>query len=287
MMLRAFIILTKPKVLMLMMLTTFAGIILAPTPYPSTITILLIIFGQACIAGSGAVLNHIFDRVADAKMSRTNQRPLVKKSVPINHAYLFALALWIVGSILTLISANQLTWLLTTAGAIGYAVIYTCFLKTATPQNIALGGLSGAIPPLLGWVACTNSIDPGALLLSAIIFAWTPAHFWALSIGKKSDYEKANIPMLPVTHGIKITSYFIISYTILLIPLCLLVWLTGMCSIVYAILSCALNIWYLYINLKLVYEPEKYAMRSFYLSISYLYLLFFIMISDHLYRRFL
>lgn len=282
-----FLELTKPKVLVLMNLTTLAGIALSPTPLPSSLIVVMILLGQMLVAGSGAVFNHIFDRNLDKQMKRTSHRPLAKGEIPLNIAICYGLGLWMLGSFFIFLSSNPLTWVLTTCTAFGYAVIYTRYLKYASPQNIAIGGIYGAVPPLLGWVACTNQIDPAALILAGIIFTWTPPHFWALAIKKRQEYAGVGIPMLPVTHGVEITSYFIVFYTVLLWPICTILWLLQICSIYYEVIMSILTLFYFVINCLLITNPEKYAFISFKISILYLYLLFIVMISDHFYWRYL
>ncbi len=276
----SFLVLTKARVIVLMMSTSYVGMILAPGSNDSLPFHLSILLGLSCIAGAGAVSNHIFDRDLDRQMKRTQHRPLVKDVFTVSQAIGIGITLWIIGSIILLVQTNILTWELTMIGAIGYGLIYTCFLKTASPQNIVLGGISGALPPLLGWTAICNTIDPPALLLVALIFVWTPAHFWALALQRQEEYAKVQIPMLSVTHGPWFTALAICLYTTLLFPVCWLLWITHIGSLSFLIISTLLTFIYLVLNLLLLWQPLIYAPLSFRYSIVYLYLLFFAMICE-------
>lgn len=276
----SFVELCKPKVLLLMLSTAWVGMVLSPQTLPCTQTSLGILCGIFCIAAFGAVLNQFFENELDAKMHRTSHRPLVKKSLSFEQVYLFVFVLFILGTGLLLSCANVLTWTLTISGALGYACVYTLFLKHHTSQNIVIGGLYGATPPLLGWVALTNTLDPQALLLPLIIFIWTPPHFWALAIEKEQEYRSVGIPMLPVTHGRKFTALFILLYNILLYLVCLLPFLVGMLTIFYAGVSIILNSIYFVYNISVFQNSSKAAMKSFKFSICYLYILFLTMIID-------
>jgi protoheme IX farnesyltransferase len=259
---------------------------LAPTQGHSFLEQGVIIIGIFFIASSGAVANHIFDKDIDKKMRRTAHRPLAQGSLPLRHAFLGGILLLSLGTAILLYYANILTWLLTCMGAIGYGLIYTVFLKKSSPQNIVWGGLSGALPPLLGWVSMRNQIDPQALLLVALIFVWTPPHFWALALHKQEEYRHAQIPMLPVTHGNWYTTFSIIAYTVLLIPVCIFIWLSNLCSIFFLGTSLFLTMIYLSINMMVYKNSRRYALMSFQYSIMYLYLIFFCMIIDPWIRTF-
>ena len=211
--------LTKPKVVMMMLITAIVGMLLASKTLPPLSLIVISLLGIGLCASSAATINQIIDRNIDANMARTSERPLPQGNITTLNASIFALILMIAGTTILVLKVNTLTALLTVSSLIGYAFIYTVFLKRATPQNIVIGGLAGAAPPLLGWTSISNSIDPNALLLVLIIFVWTPPHFWALAIYRREDYAKEAIPMLPVTHGIKFTKLQIILYTILLLSL--------------------------------------------------------------------
>lgn len=272
--------LTKPKVLLLMLSTSCVGLLLANEHPPSLTLLLCLCCGVFGIGGSGAVMNHIFDRFIDQRMARTKNRPLAQARISLSEAAFFSLFLLLFGSALLLYGTNTLTWALTVAGSFGYGIIYTRVLKFASPQNIAIGGLSGALPPLLGWCAITESLDPMGWVLVAIIFVWTPPHFWALCLARRSEYAKVSVPMLPVTHGYAFTALSIILYNVLLFPLCWLPWLIHFLSWRYALISTALNGYYLYLNSLIVTEQKGSCRKSFAFSIAYLYLLFIFMLID-------
>jgi protoheme IX farnesyltransferase len=215
-------------------------------------------------------------------MVRTRGRPLPSGRVRELDAFAFAVVLGMLGLGLLAIAINMLTAVLTFFSLIGYAVVYTIFLKRATPQNIVIGGAAGAAPPVLGWVAVTNEVSGYALLLFLIIFTWTPPHFWALAIARKDDYEKAGIPMLPVTHGIEHTKTFVLGYTFLLVIVSLLPFLTGMSGVLYLLGACLLGAGFLYYALRLKYtQREDIPMKTFAYSISYLMALFSFLLLDH------
>lgn len=272
--------LTKPKVLLLMLSTSFVGLILAKDSWPSLSLSVCLGLGVFCIGGSGAVMNHIFDRFIDQKMRRTEKRPLAQQRVSLIEAILFCSSLLIAGSVLLFFGTNTLTWGLTVAGSLGYGVAYTRVLKFASPQNIVIGGLSGALPPLLGWCASSGSLDPMGWILVAIIFVWTPPHFWALCLARRDEYATASVPMLPVTHGYGFTALSILLYNVLLFPFCLLPWLIQFLSWRYALLSVLLNSYYLILNAQVALKRERSCFRSFAFSIAYLYLLFIFMLFD-------
>lgn len=279
----AYFELCKPRVVALILLTSTVGMLLAA----STGGIPLSIFiwgtlGIGLMASAGAAFNHVLDRKFDEIMYRTQYRPLPSKSIKPTHALIFASTLAIIGMLLLYFLVNPLTALLTFLTFMGYAVIYTVFLKHATPQNIVIGGASGAMPPVLGWVAVTQHLDPNSLLLFLIVFVWTPPHFWALAIHRLKEYEKANIPMLPVTHGIEFTKLNILLYTILLFIVSLLPFVVGMSGIIYLIGAVILNSIFLYWAIKLKYRPAKLdAMKTFRFSIWYLMILFVALLVDH------
>lgn len=278
--------LTKPKVVYLLVFTAIVGMFLANDVTHSWLPPLnALIWGTIGIgfaSGAAAVVNHVVDARIDTMMARTMQRPVAQGRVEPKKAVIFAAVLAVIAMLMLWYLVNPLTAVLTLGGLVGYAFIYTMFLKRATPQNIVIGGLSGAIPPLLGWTSVTNSADPHAWLLVLIIFTWTPPHFWALSIHRIEDYAKAEIPMLPVTHGEEFTKTSILLYCILLILSTLLPYLTAMSGIIYLIGAVALGIWFLYYCLVLKYrEKEGVAMKTFGVSIGYLTLLFVVLLVDH------
>lgn len=274
--------LTKPKVVMLMILTSVIGMLLA-VPGMVPLDVLLIgNLGIALCAGSAAAVNHLVDRSIDQKMSRTLNRPVAKGRVEPLQALLFAGVIGVLGMVLLVVFINTLTAVLTLISLLGYALVYTLFLKRATPQNIVIGGIAGAAPPLLGWTAVTGSVDGHALLLVLIIFAWTPPHFWALAVHRKDEYAKADIPMLPVTHGEQYTKLHIFLYTIIMVLVTLLPFITGMLSWIYLVGAVVLGAGFLYWSLMLmISKREGLGMETFKYSIIYLMVLFVVMLADH------
>jgi protoheme IX farnesyltransferase len=285
---REYLELTKPKVSLLIVFTAIVGMVLAS---PGMVPLSALVFGTIGIAmasGSAATLNHILDRRIDREMARTRRRPLATGSLRTSQALVFAGVLC-VGSMLVLwLSAGGLCAILTFCSLIGYAVIYTSWLKHATPQNIVIGGAAGAAPPLLGWVAVTHSIDAQALVLFLIIFTWTPPHFWSLAIARREEYAKVGIPMLPVTHGIPYTRRRILIYTVLLTLFTLIPVVIGMSGLIYLAAALLLNARFLYLALALQpgLRPEL-PIRTFRFSITYLMALFAAFIADHYCRLFL
>jgi heme o synthase len=238
--------------------------------------------GIALCAGSAAAVNHLVDRHVDLKMARTYNRPIAKGRVAPVNALLFALILGGAGMGILLVFINALTAWLTLASLLGYAVIYTLFLKRATPQNIVIGGLAGAAPPLLGWTAVTGTLDGHALLLVLIIFAWTPPHFWALAVHRRKEYANAAIPMLPVTHGERYTRVHILLYTLILLVVSVLPFVTGMLHSLYLLGALVLGGIFIAYALRMLLRPEADSgMATFRYSIVYLMLLFVVMLVDH------
>lgn len=279
---RDYLELCKPRVVALMLLTSLVGMFLAKESIPSIQTMLLSLLGIGFCAGSAAAINHLVDKRIDAIMARTHKRPVATGRVSVPQALTFASILGLLGFFVLLYGVNQLTALLTCISLIGYAGIYTGYLKRATPQNIVIGGLAGAAPPLLGWTAVTNHLDPQALLLVLIIFTWTPPHFWALAIYRFEDYRDAEIPMLPVTHGIPFTKLCVLLYTCLLLAVTLLPYAVGMCGLFYLTAALLLGGRFLYWALRLYREEQAMiAMQTFRFSISYLMLLFVVLLIDH------
>ena len=227
--------LTKPKVVALITFTAMVGMFLSTSAMVPWEILIFGSIGIALVAGSAAAINHLVDQRIDALMSRTRARPLPSGNLEGWQVFTFAAAIGALGMLLLFAFTNWLCALLTLASLVGYAVIYTIYLKRATPQNIVIGGAAGAAPPLLGWVAVTGQVDPGALLLFLIIFTWTPPHFWALAIHRRQEYAKADIPMLPVTHGVAFTSLHILGYTIILLLVTLLPYLIGMTGLLYLV----------------------------------------------------
>ncbi|TNE80622.1 MAG: protoheme IX farnesyltransferase [Gammaproteobacteria bacterium] len=279
---RDYLELTKPNVVALMILTTVIGMFLAVPGMVPLDVLILGNLGIAVCAGAAAVVNHVVDRQIDTKMARTFNRPVAKGRVEPFQALVFAALLGIIGMGILLVYINALTAWLTLASLVGYAVIYTLFLKRATPQNIVIGGLAGAAPPLLGWTAVTGEIHGHALLLVLIIFAWTPPHFWALAVHRKDEYAKADIPMLPVTHGEKYTKLHILLYTLILLIISVLPFVTGMSGWLYLLGALVLGAGFIYwaVVMMIGKKPES-GMDTFKYSIIYLMALFVIMLLDH------
>lgn len=274
--------LTKPKVVALMILTTVIGMFLAVPGMVPLDALILGNLGIALCAGAAAVINHVVDRQIDTKMARTVNRPVAKGRIQPPQAMLFAAMLGVLGMAILLVFINALTAWLTLASLVGYAVVYTLYLKRATPQNIVIGGLAGAVPPLLGWTAVTGEIHGHALLLVLIIFAWTPPHFWALAVHRKEEYAKADIPMLPVTHGEKYTKLHILLYTLIMIIITVLPFVVGMSGWLYLLGALVLGAGFLYwaIVMMIGKKPDA-GMDTFKYSIIYLMALFIIMLVDH------
>lgn len=279
---RDYLELCKPRVVALMLLTVMVGMLLATPSTLSLFTTVVTLLGIACCAGSAAAVNHLVDKRIDALMHRTHKRPIAQGKVSVRQAFYFAVILGFLGLSLLAIYINTLTTVLTFITLIGYAGIYTGYLKRATPQNIVIGGLAGAAPPLLGWTAVTNQLAPQALLLVLIIFTWTPPHFWALAIYRLEEYRLAEIPMLPVTHGVVFTKLNIVLYTILLLVVSALPFIIGMSHWIYLLGAGILGARFLYWSV-LLYNTDKpvVAMQTFRFSIIYLMTLFVFLLIDH------
>ena len=279
---RDYLELTKPRVVALIVLTAVVGTLLATPRLPSLDALLFGNLGIALAAASAATFNHVLDRRIDAYMARTRGRPLPTGALGYRQALVFGAILGVASMLVLVLLVNTLTALLTFASLIGYAVLYTVWLKRATPQNIVIGGAAGAAPPVLGWAAVTNTVDPHALLLFLIIFAWTPPHFWALAIARRHDYAKAEIPMLPVTHGVEFTRLHVLLYTVILALVTLLPYLTGMSGLIYLVAALLLNARFLVHAVRLkVTRRDDLPMRVFRFSISYLMWLFLALLVDH------
>jgi protoheme IX farnesyltransferase len=281
--------LTKPKVVYLIVFTAMVGMLLA---VDGAVPLDIFIFGLLGIgfaAASGAAINHVVDERIDQLMERTKNRPIASGDIGQGKALVFALSLGAIGIAMLLIFINVLTAVLTFFSLVGYALIYTMYLKRATPQNIVLGGAAGAAPPLLGWTAVTGQVETEALLLFLIIFIWTPPHFWALAIRRREEYAKADIPMLPVTHGVYFTKIQILLYTILLFIVTLVPFLIQMSGLIYLAGAVCLGIGFLYYAIKLYRddEPNAIAMKTFGYSIFYLSVLFGFLLLDHYARIFI
>lgn len=281
--LKDYLELCKIKVIALLVLTAVVGAALAPDMGRGYLEQILSLLGIGLLSSSAAVINHIVDSRIDAVMARTKNRPLVKRRISRTRALIFSSILAITGFTLLVVFANWLTAYLTLFALLGYAVIYTLFLKRATPQNIVIGGLAGAMPPLLGWVSETGVLEAQPWILVMIIFTWTPPHFWALAIHRRADYAKANIPMLPVTHGVDFTKTCLLLYTILLTLVCVLPFLIQMSGMFYLLSALILNGIFIYkaILLKLS-EHNRNSFALFKFSIVHLTLLFIAFFIDKL-----
>ena len=277
-----FLELTKPRVVALMLITAVIGMCMAVPGFVPWQPLVLGNIGIAFCAGAAAAINHVVDERIDQKMSRTTNRPVAQGRVSQSEAIVFAALLAILGAALLAVTVNVLTAVLTVASLVGYAFIYTMFLKRATPQNIVIGGLAGAAPPLLGWTAVTGEIHAHGLLLVLIIFAWTPPHFWALAIHRKEEYAAVGIPMLPVTHGNRFTALHILLYTILMFLITLLPYITLLSGWIYAVAATLLGLRFLYWSIEILREKNPDApMATFKYSITYLMVLFIAMLADH------
>ncbi len=280
--------LTKPRIVALLVFCAVIGMFLAVNVTPPAIGVpgwRPLLFGTLGIwlaSSSAAAFNHLIDRRIDKVMARTSRRPLAAGKLSAPQVFTFALVIGVVSMLILALLVNVLTAVLTFAGLIGYALIYTAFLKRATSQNIVIGGLAGAVPPILGWTAVTGTLDPYALLLCLIIFVWTPPHFWALAIFRRDDYANAGIPMLPVTHGIPYTAWHVLFYTVLLLLVSVLPYLTGMSGLLYLGGALVLGGGFLYYAVRLIRPPDaRFAMKVFGYSIVYLMALFAFLLLDH------
>jgi protoheme IX farnesyltransferase len=274
--------LTKPNVVLLMILTAAIGMFMA---VPGMVPLDILVFGNlgiALCAASAATINHLVDRRIDRQMARTSMRPVAQGRVGTRQAALFAAVIGGLGMAILFFQVNALTAWLTVASLLGYAVVYTMFLKRATPQNIVIGGLAGAAPPLLGWTAVTGQVGGHGLLLALIIFAWTPPHFWALAIHRREEYAAVNIPMLPVTHGVAFTKLHILLYTVIMFLITLLPFATRLSGPLYLLGAVVLGAGFLYWAIELIRDRNPNApMETFRYSIIYLMALFMIMLVDH------
>ena len=276
--------LTKPKVVLLIVFTAMIGMLLAAEGPPPLDIFIFGLLGIGFAAASGAAINHVVDEHIDRIMERTRNRPLASGDLEQQRRALGALG---IGLLVAFV--NFLTALLTFFSLVGYALIYTMYLKRATPQNIVLGGAAGAAPPLLGWTAVTGTVDTEALLLFLIIFVWTPPHFWALAIRRREEYARAEIPMLPVTHGVLFTKIQILLYTVLLVVVSVMPFIVRMSGLIYLAGALALGVGFLYYAVKLYRDeqPNQIAMKTFGYSIFYLSLLFMFLLADHYARVFI
>jgi len=274
--------LCKPKVVVLLIFTAIVGMLLAVPGMPPIDLLVYGTIGIGLASSSAAAINHFIDQKADAKMARTQNRPLPTGELNSKKVLIFAGIIGLLAMVILVVFVNVLTAVLTFLSLIGYAIIYTVYLKHMTPLNIVIGGAAGAAPPVLGWCAITGEAHPHALLLFLIIFIWTPPHFWALAIAKREEYASAGIPMLPVTHGSEFTRFQILLYTILLLIVTLLPYLTGMSGLIYLATAVILGLGFIFYAVKMMrYTDDKTAMKTFFYSINYLMLLFAALLIDH------
>ena len=278
--------LCKPNVVFLIVFTALAGMLLAVPGIPPLDTMAIALIGIALGSAAGATVNHVVDHRIDALMARTMNRPVVQGDVTQKQAIIFALVMGTISMIMLVVYVNALTALLTFISMIGYAVIYTMYLKRSTPHNIVIGGAAGATPPLLGWVAITGEVNTEGLLLFLIIFVWTPPHFWALAIKRREDYARADVPMLPLTHGVEFTKEHIVLYTFMLFAVTLMPFIIKMSGLIYLAGAVALGIGFIYHAIVLYREEgDDHAMKTFSYSILYLGLLFSFLLLDHYTRE--
>ena len=280
---RDYLELCKPRVVLLMLLCATVGMFLATDSLVAFDLLLFTNLGIALVAGSAASVNHIIDSQIDINMARTAQRPIAQGRVSVKSGILFSAVTGIAGMSILALLVNPLTAWLNLGSWIGYGIIYSAYLKRATPQNIVIGGLFGAAPPLFGWTAVTNQIDAGGVLLVMIIFTWTPPHFWALALDRKEEYAKVNIPMLPVTHGERITKYYILGYTLLLAGVTVIPFLIGMSGLIYLLSALLLGFVFIVWSTLLLLGHDGTAMKTFRYSIFYLMMLFVCLLIDHVY----
>ena len=277
-----YLLLCKPRVVVLIVFTAVVGMFLAVPGWPPLLPFIAGTLGIGLAASSAAAINHLLDARTDARMRRTRNRPLATGQLQEHDVLVFALSLGLLAMAVLVTGTNMLTAVLTFLSLIGYAIVYTAWLKRATPQNIVIGGAAGAAPPVLGWVAVTGNLDPQAILLFLIIFTWTPPHFWALAIYRREEYASVDIPMLPVTHGAAFTRLQILLYTILLVIVTTLPYLTGMSGAVYLSGVTVLNLGFLWYALRMMRSKDiLLPMHTFAFSITYLMVLFFFLLVDH------
>lgn len=282
---RDYLALTKMKVVLVMLFTVMVGFLLASDLSIDVSKLMFTLIGVGACAMSGAVLNHLVDRYRDTQMQRTKRRPVASGKVTAESAFIFSLALLFLGSLVLYTQTNTMTMILSVASMFAYGVVYSLWLKPATPQNITVGGLAGAMPPLLGYTAVTGQIGPEALLWVLIIFTWTPPHFWALAIYKKDDYEKAEVPMMPVTHGIEFTAFQAWLYCLLLCVVSVIPVLIGSQGFIYLVMVTAINAKFTWLTYKMWCQPSNpNARKTFRYSIVYILWLFAALLLDHYVR---
>ena len=276
-----YVILTKPRINALLLFTAYVAAIVAAGGFPDPVTTLVLVIGLGLSAAGAAVINMWYDRDIDQVMSRTQQRPLPQGIISSNNALIFGLLLQVLSLIVFLTFSNPVSALLSFAGFVYYAVIYTMWLKRRTPQNIVIGGGAGAIPPLVGWAVVTGNVSLGAILMFLVIFFWTPSHFWALALYKNDDYKKAKVPMMPVVKGPRVTKIQCMIYGVILSAVSISLSFIDTLGTLYLVISILLNVWFLVVHIKLLLEPDnqmKWAKRTFIASLIYLPMLFSLMV---------
>lgn len=279
---RRYFELTKPKVVALLLFTALVGMLLATPGMVPLPTLVFGLLGIGLCAGAGAALNHVVDQRIDALMDRTRERPLPSGDLDPRNAVVFAIGLAAVSMLVLVVFVNPLTAFLTFVAFIGYAVVYTMYLKRATPQNIIWGGIAGAMPPLLGWTAVTGEVSVEGLLLALLVFVWTPPHFWTLAIKRRDEYARANVPMLPVTHGLAYTKLQILIYSLLLLWVSLMPFMIHMSGLLYLVGALGLGLGFVYQSVRLLRsEDDTLAMKTFGYSVFYLSVLFAFLLADH------
>jgi protoheme IX farnesyltransferase len=279
----SFLDLCKPKIVLLLTLTAFVGMLLTIEFYSNIFSGLASLLGFAFLAASSAALNQIFDRETDKNMERTKKRPLVKGDITLSQALTFTAVLLFVGSSMLLYFSNLLTLLITTFGFVFYSLVYTIYLKWTTPQNIVIGGLSGALPPLIGWTAVTNEISLLPLILVLIIFLWTPPHFWPLAIDRMEEYKKEGVPMMPIAKGVSRTKKEMVIYAVLLLGASLSPFFYGLTGYFYLIATTTLNLYFIYLCISYLNdENNQLSMKIFNFSVRYMLLFFFATYIDFL-----
>ena len=282
---RAYVALTKPRIIVLLLFTALGGMFLAAQGTPHVVTMLVVLIGGALASAGANALNQWFDRDIDEAMSRTRKRPVVVGTIPNSHAIAFGICTNIIAFAMLASMVNFLSAILTLSATLFYVLVYTMALKRTSTQNIVIGGAAGAIPPAVGWVAVTGSLDLPAIYLFAIVFFWTPPHFWALSLLLKDDYASANVPMLPVVAGVDVTKKSILLYTMLMLALTTMFALTGAVGLVYLVSSAALGILFIYYAWRLIRKPGIEGAKPLYLySLLYLGMLFLAIIADSIFR---
>ena len=278
-----FLALTKPKIVLLLTLTALVGMMLTIEFYTNILSSLASLLGFAFLAASSAALNQIFERESDKNMERTKKRPLASGDISLTQALTFTAILLFIGSSLLLYFSNLLTLFITTFGFIFYSLVYTIYLKWATPQNIVIGGLSGALPPLIGWTAVTNEISLLPLILVLIIFLWTPPHFWPLAIDRLDEYKKEGVPMMPIAKGVSRTKKEMIVYSVLLLGASLAPFFYGLTGYFYLISTTALNLYFIYLCIAYLNDKEnELSMKIFNFSVQYMLLFFLATYVDFL-----